>query len=123
VFWWGSSLVWRNKPPARAGAVVARAQLISNRDGFAFLQMLNVGYLEMTKSWICNVKRFPGVLNKTVFIATDQAAYDGLMQWDPTLQVFLEEFAADPSTIRYGRIQYIHATVATTPYLGLAVLM
>ena len=42
------------------------------------LQFLNAGYVELTKSWICNVRRFPGVLERTLFIVTDQTAYEAL---------------------------------------------
>ncbi|XP_077862630.1 UDP-galactose:fucoside alpha-3-galactosyltransferase-like [Saccoglossus kowalevskii] len=59
----------------------------------------------MTKSWICNVDCFDDVLEQTVFITTDQAAYDGLLGWRPHLNVLLIEFGTKNS-MSYGHVNY-----------------
>ena len=73
--------------------------------GVVLLQLLNEGYVEMTKSWICNVRRFGDVLPKTLFVTTDRAAYDALTAFDTSLNVVLEPYPA-PKSMKYGQTAY-----------------
>ena len=66
------------RPPTCHQTPLMLVKIMQARYGFVNIQMLNHGFVEMTKSWICNVRSFPGVLEKTVFITTDQNSYDQL---------------------------------------------
>lgn len=85
--------------------LLSTAKTIMVQHGVVALQMLNEGYVSMTKSWICNAKSFPGVLDRTLFIATDQEAYDALTRWDGTLQVIHMNYTA-PKDMSYGQSTY-----------------
>ncbi|XP_077864180.1 UDP-galactose:fucoside alpha-3-galactosyltransferase-like [Saccoglossus kowalevskii] len=95
----------------QAGSSVMKTDLvrissdIQKHYGFVAVQFLNHAYLNMTKSWICNVDCFDDVLEQTVFITTDQAAYDGLLDWRPELNVRLIEFGTE-DPMSYGRVNY-----------------
>ena len=78
---------------------------IMDKHGVVAIQLLNEGYVEMTLSWICNVKHFPGVLERTLFIATDQIAYDDLTDWDSSLKVVHVNYEA-PKALSYGQYAY-----------------
>ena len=80
-------------------------KIMQARYGFVNIQLLNHGYVEMTKSWICNVRSFPGVLEKTMFITTDQNAYDQLINFDSELNVALELYET-PKDLTYGQYAY-----------------
>ncbi|XP_070552121.1 uncharacterized protein [Ptychodera flava] len=71
--------------------ILSLSKDIAETYGFVTLQFLNRGYLNITKSWICNVKCM-GVLPKVLFIATDQNALDGLSKFHPKAQVVLLPF-------------------------------
>jgi hypothetical protein len=58
-----------------AAAKALQAQLDG---GVLFFMVFNGGYAEITKSWICNVRRFGDVLRRTLFVVTDAAAEDAV---------------------------------------------
>ncbi|XP_070552143.1 uncharacterized protein [Ptychodera flava] len=66
--------------------ILSLSKNIAETYGFVTLQFFNRGYLNITKSWVCNVKCM-GVLPKILFIATDQVALDGLSKFHPEVQV------------------------------------
>jgi FkbM family methyltransferase len=68
------------------------------------LQLLNEGYITMTLSWICNVRQFD-VLRRTLFVATDRAAYDALREFDSKLQVILRPYESKQE-LDYGQHEY-----------------
>ena len=79
---------------------------MQQRNGFVNFQFLNEGFIEMTKSWICNVRLFPSeILDKTLFVATDMGAYDALTSFNSSLRVVLEPYAT-PKDLRYGQYAY-----------------
>jgi FkbM family methyltransferase len=84
---------------------VQHAARLHAKHNVVVLQLLNEGYVEMTKSWICNVRRFGTVLSMTLFVTTDQVAYDALTAFDTTLHVVLEPYTA-PKTMQYGQSTY-----------------
>ncbi len=75
--------------------------------GVVNIQLLNEGFVEMTRNWICNVKTMPQVLEKTVFITTDTAAYDGLKAFDPSLNIVLHRYSANKE-LAYGDVAYFY---------------
>ena len=78
--------------------------------GFVNVQFLSAAFVEMTKSWVCNVRLLDAdVLNKTVFLATDDAAYHGLKAFDPSLNVCRQVFGSvkrSRKEMYYGREEY-----------------
>ena len=84
--------------------LLQRAKQISLRSGFVNLQFFNQGYLNMTKSWICNVRSLPSVLPATLFIAGDLLSYTSLLELD-NVNVILENVKR-PANMRYGEREY-----------------
>ncbi|CAD7941664.1 unnamed protein product [Amoebophrya sp. A120] len=88
------------------------------------IQFLNAGFLSMTKSWICNVERLATsssdsanvhrhkILDRTLFVATDEKAFEGLHQFKPggsgALNVFRSHTASEISkaSLEYGKFGY-----------------
>mmetsp|Transcript_12710 Transcript_12710/g.37406 ORF Transcript_12710/g.37406 Transcript_12710/m.37406 type:complete len:298 (-) Transcript_12710:742-1635(-) len=89
----------------QSGDAFLSASAMSKTHGHVMLQMFNYGYINMTKSWICNVRKFDGILERTLFVATDQAGYDAIQSFDPNLNVALEPYEA-PAVMTYGQFQY-----------------
>ena len=71
------------------------------------IQLLNTGYIELTKNWICNVRRFNNILKKTLFITTDHQAYSSLSTFDASLNIVLYPYNAPP-TLQYGQAHYFN---------------
>ncbi|XP_077988915.1 uncharacterized protein LOC144443328 [Glandiceps talaboti] len=84
--------------------VTTQATPIYNRYGFVTTQFLNLGYLNLTKSWICNVECF-GILPSTLFIVSDMETYQRLTSWKPELNVVLEIFGS-PESMLFGEVDY-----------------
>ena len=78
---------------------------IYNQHSVVILHVLNEGFIEITKSWICNVRRYDGVLSKTLFVVTDQAAYQALTTFDKALNVVFEAYST-PKNMAYGDYLY-----------------
>jgi hypothetical protein len=94
-------------PPQKVGEATSALQMatrIQVEHGVVLLQLLNEGCVEMTNSWMCNVRRFHSVLPKT-FVITDQASYDALTSFDTALNVVLEPYDA-PKEMKYGQTAY-----------------
>ena len=99
---------------SKAGSVevniLETAMKINAKHGVVLLQLLNEGYLEMTKSWICNVKAFRSVVDRTMFITTDMNSYRTLVEFDPDLHVVYKEFTTQKD-MSYGRYDYYDYTL------------
>jgi hypothetical protein len=100
-----ANVLAKSFPPVLAAT---RAALNRNRYGnYAVIQLLDKGYVDMTKHWICNVRKFDGVLDATVFLAMDQEAELALKSFDNQLHVVLLPFkAAINATLEYGQVAY-----------------
>ena len=96
-----------NSARGSSGSTVSMAQAMNKEHGFVNVQFLNAAYISMTKSWICNVRVFPGVLEKTLFVATDAHTYSQLRSFDSTLHLALEAYNAT-RPLRYGQYAYYH---------------
>lgn len=72
--------------------------------GFVQIQLLNEGFIETTKSFICNIKNFTGVIDNTLFIATDQISYNNLIHFN-NVNVCLKEYKTKKS-LKYGENDY-----------------
>ena len=72
--------------------------------GFVNLQFLNSGYTEITKSWICNVKKLKGVIDKTLFLVSDRQAYEELIKFG-NYNIVLIEFNSSKD-LKYGSRNY-----------------
>ena len=84
---------------------IQKGKIMQSKNGFVNIQLLNHGFVNMTKSWICNVRSFPGVLEKTLFITVDQHAYEQLLNFDSKLNVVLELYET-PKDLSYGQYAY-----------------
>ena len=105
--------------PAKAETYEEAALEKSKKHGLVFLHLLNEGYVEMTRSWICNVLPFKTVLEKTLFLVTDQNAYEKLKNWKPELNVFLVPYDT-PKSMQYGqKVYYQYMQFRTRLYLKL----
>jgi hypothetical protein len=98
------SAVHRHKKFVDHGRLVHKAKTVAGIHGVVVLQFLNEGYLKMTLSWICNVRKY-GTDKRTLFITTDDAAHRGLLDFDPSLHVILLPFTA-PRIMSYGQVAY-----------------
>ena len=74
--------------------MVLKAKQISFKHRYVNVQFLNTGYVEMTKSWICNVKNLNNVLDSTLFITTDQYSYDAIVNFH-VINILLVEYETD----------------------------
>ena len=85
--------------------VEVEAKKISEKHGFVMIQLLNEGYINMTKSWVCNVYRFEDVLQKVLFIATDEVSFRSLSTFDKALNVICVPYVAEKN-LAYGQYAY-----------------
>ncbi|XP_070571226.1 uncharacterized protein [Ptychodera flava] len=92
--------------------LVHLSRKIAKQYGFVTLQFLNRGYLNLTKSWACNVKCM-GVLPRVLFIATDQDALDGLSKLNIEIQVLLLPFETG-FKLYFGEIRYYRFVLLRT---------
>ncbi|XP_070537505.1 uncharacterized protein [Ptychodera flava] len=77
---------------------------IRRHKGLVIVQFLNLGFINMTKSWICNVECMD-VLPFTIFITSDRLAYWELKEWRPDLNVVLQTFG-DSKSMRHNEDSY-----------------
>merc|ERR1712194_3544 len=97
---------------------IGAAKTLSNKFGYAGLQVLNEGYLRMTKSWICNLGshlKDSELLASFLFVATDRGAFDGLTKFVDRLEikgkpvVVLDEVTGGSGgEMSYGEDSYVH---------------
>lgn len=79
--------------------------ILVGRPKIVILNFFNSGFLETTKSWVCNMKRFPTTLYNVTFIATDEKAYTELHLFDPKLRVTLHK-TTHSAKLSYGQKAY-----------------
>ena len=84
---------------------LSKASEIQKENGFVMIQLLNEGYAEMTKSWICNVHEFEGVLKSTLFVTTDTASFHQLREFHAGLNI-VEISYNTPKEMSYGQYAY-----------------
>ena len=83
-----------------------RAKQISLHSGFVNLQFFNAGFVNMTKSWICNVRSVNAVLPSTLFVATDFFSYNALLDFKyANVNVIYVDFRS-PVNMQYGQTTY-----------------
>jgi len=85
--------------------ILSLALKLQEKNGYVNLQFLNTGYVNMTKSWICNVRVFPDVISKTLFVTTDEYAYDELKKFDNRLHVSIQMHNIK-SVLTYNELEY-----------------
>jgi hypothetical protein len=86
-------------------SALTAAQAIHKQHSIVLLMLLNSGYIRQGKSWICNVKKFAGVLDKTLILTTDVAAFNAFKTFDPTLHVMFHGFGSS-AELKYGQVGY-----------------
>ncbi|XP_070537503.1 uncharacterized protein [Ptychodera flava] len=77
---------------------------LGRHKGLVIVQFLNLGYINMTKSWICNVECMD-ILPFTILITSDRLAYWQLKEWKPDLNVVLQTFG-DSKSMRHNEDSY-----------------
>ncbi|XP_070571223.1 uncharacterized protein [Ptychodera flava] len=92
--------------------LVHLSRKIAEQYGFVTLQFLNRGYLNLTKSWACNVKCME-VLPRVLFLATDQDAMDGLSRLNIEIQSLLLPFETG-FKLYFGQIRYYRFVLLRT---------
>jgi hypothetical protein len=67
---------------------------------------LNMAYLEMTLSWVCNVKPFGTILPNTIFLVSSNATATKLKQFDETLNVAVAGVERGDEKTTFGTFPY-----------------
>ena len=88
--------------------LLQRAKQISLQSGFVNLRFFNRGFVDMTKSWICNVRSMNGVLPATLFVASDLQSYNELLNFE-NVNVIHGNFRS-PANMQYGQNVYYSFT-------------
>ncbi|XP_070537480.1 uncharacterized protein [Ptychodera flava] len=84
--------------------LLSTVEKIKGLKGLVIMQFLNLGYINMTKSWICNVECM-NVLPFTIFITSDSQAYWALREWKAHLNVVLQKFG-DSKSMKFQEDAY-----------------
>eukprot|EP01047_Picozoa_sp_COSAG01_P056562 COSAG01_NODE_6430_length_3670_cov_4.546346_2_plen_526_part_00 len=84
---------------------LSAAKAIHQKHNIVLMMILNAGYVSQGKSWVCNVKKFAGVLDKTLILATDMVAFNAFKEFDAGLHIFHEGFGS-PAEMKYGQVGY-----------------
>ena len=81
-----------------------RVRIMQRDVGFVFVQFVNYAYIPLTLNWICNAP--PGVLEQTVFFASDSYTEATLRayRYRKVENVFLQEYRSPQLT--YGQHDY-----------------
>lgn len=85
--------------------LLSMAHKIYHKHGFVNIQLLNSGYIKLTKSWICNVQEFDGLLHQTLFVATDMSSFNKLRGFCGKLNV-VQFLYSTPTDMAYGQYEY-----------------
>ena len=99
-------------PESPYSSVMAAAKAISEKNGFVYLLFFDKGYLDITKSWVCNVRSMAGVLDSTLLVATDSESAESMRSIlkDRTLHVFEQTYQVT-GKVAYGTYAYFRLTV------------
>ncbi len=92
------------------------AKSTSDEYGFVQLIFFNWGYLELVKSWICNLRLVEeDALRRTLFVAADQTSAVEVIEFEPRLIVHtLSGHVSQPET--YGTYGYFRLTLDRLRY-------
>lgn len=95
--------------------ISAEAKALGKRYTIVFLLFLNEGFLEMTKNFVCNLKvadsKSAQVLQRIIFVTTQQTTADKLAKFDPSLNVLSQRYAGDQGSVSYGSSAYYKLTL------------
>jgi hypothetical protein len=85
-----------------------KARKRNSYGSYAIIQVFDKGFVNMTKHWTCNVRRFGMVLSAVTFVATDMDAYTQLREFDRDLNIVFVPFhrPKDQRTLEYGQVAY-----------------
>jgi len=100
------------------------ARKLQVKHGFVVLQLLNRGYVTMTKNWVCNVlQKLPAnnILAKTLFVTTDAESFEAMRSFSGrdgalALHVYKEEWAS-AKNLNYGQVAYYQMMLFRTRML------
>ena len=103
-----SNETYPNKYIRRLLNAARRARKRNPYGSYVVIQLLDKGFITMTKHWICNVRRFGMILSAVAFIATDMDAYELLREFDRNLNVVYVPYErpTDQQELSYGQVAY-----------------
>jgi hypothetical protein len=82
------------------------AQRIHAENGFVYLMFLNSGFLDMTKSWICNTLAVASdVLKNTLIISSDYVTTRNLFAFHPNINIFTKMLNIE-QVVSFGSFAY-----------------
>ncbi|CAH1773476.1 unnamed protein product [Owenia fusiformis] len=97
----------RNSLPPELVEVKARAQMIANNKVVVAITMVNMGYLSLTYSWLCNTVNM-NVHDNVLIVATDRRTYEKLQQDWPNVASVLYPLNEDQgSNLNYNALNYV----------------
>ncbi len=107
---WDGELVNSSALPASKSIVESTmmhtASRIQAENGFVYLLFLNAGYLDMTKSWICNILQVAeSVLNNTIFISSDIRTTRKLFAFKSDILIFTQSSELTDA-VSFGSFKY-----------------
>lgn len=80
--------------------------------GFPYIHLmfLNHAYLNLTKSWICNIRMVGSdIFHQTIFVVSDEATAQELRNFEP--RVFAYVHLSDTNDLSYGTFEYFSLTL------------
>ena len=86
-------------------ALVLAASRIQQQYGFVFFQLMNANFALMVRSWICQARRLPGLIDQVLFAATDSAVEQALQDMGAPNIVVLPYTTGN---LVYGHRQYFN---------------
>ena len=86
-------------------ACMETAKQLNKQHGLLNMQILNQGYVTMTKSWVCNAEKFPEVLPATLLVTTDTIAYRAMLKFNKKLNVCFQQYNTN-AELAYGNSDY-----------------
>lgn len=85
---------------------LSQAKKLSERYGFVQIQIFNEAFVNTTKSFICNLRKFDNILINTLFIATDRKAFSAINEFGHSEYYTCIEDYSNIDTLIYGQKQY-----------------
>ena len=87
------------------------AQRISDENGFVYLMFLNHGFLDMVRSWVCNIERVaPEVLQSIIFVSSDARTSRTLHAFNSKLRVF-SQHSSWTGSANFGTFAYYNTVL------------
>jgi hypothetical protein len=97
--------------------IIATSRAIVAKHEVVIIQLVYVGSVELTKNWICMARKFGGVLEKTLFIATDEGSEEALKRFPELVNVVHYPCKSSPA-MQYGEVAYFRYMLCQTDLIA-----